>query len=92
MISAAPRTFAAISAARPTPPSPMTATELPCSTGAVFRAAPAPVATPQPISDAISNGMSASMGTTARARQFVAVAKLDTPIEVNRAVPAVSVA
>ena len=70
----------------------MTATELPCSTGAVFSAAPAPVDTPQPISEAISNGMSGSIGTTARARQLVAVAKLDTPMEVNNAAPAESVA
>ena len=70
----------------------MTATALPCWTGAVLSAAPAPVATPQPTNDAISSGMSASIGTTARARQLVAVAKLETPIDVNSAVPSVSVA
>ncbi len=88
MTVAAPRTTDAISAARPTPPNPMTATELPCSTGAVLKAAPAPVATPQPTSEAISSGISRSIGITARPRQLVAVAKLDTPIEVNSAVPA----
>jgi hypothetical protein len=50
------------------------------------------VATPQPINDAISKGISGSIGTTARARQFVAVAKLDTPIDVNSGAPSASAA
>ena len=92
MSVAAPRTADAISDARPTPPRPITATALPWATGAVLKAAPAPVATPHPTSEAMSSGMSGSIGMTARPRQFVAVPKLDTPIEVNSGVPPTSVA
>ena len=50
---------------RPTPPQPKTATVVPGCTLAVLIAAPAPVITPQPTSDACSIGTSLSMGTTA---------------------------
>ena len=49
---------------RPTPPAPYTATVEPGFTRAVLRAAPTPVVTPQPISAAMSNGTSLSIGTT----------------------------
>ena len=42
----------------PTPPQPITATEEPASTPAVLMTAPTPVATPQPIRQATSNGSS----------------------------------
>ena len=52
-------------AARPTPPQPNTATVEPGSTRAVFRAAPTPVVTPQPMRAARSNGMSSRTFTIA---------------------------
>ena len=55
-------TEAAITEARPTPPSPNTATDWPGRTVAVLRTAPAPVSTAQPKSAAVRNGTSG--GTT----------------------------
>ena len=49
----------------PIPPAPITATDEPGSIAAVLMAAPTPVVTPQPISETISSGMSASTFTTA---------------------------
>ena len=45
----------------PTPPHPMTAQVEPGVTLAVLMAAPTPVVTPQPMSEAISNGTSSSI-------------------------------
>ena len=64
-ISAAPATRAPWMAEMPTPPQPNTTTVEPGSTLAVLMAAPTPVMTPQPISEAISSGTEASIGTTA---------------------------
>ena len=54
----APTATAAISAERPTPPQPITATRSPGRTPAVFQTAPTPVVTAQPTSAATSNGTS----------------------------------
>ena len=45
----------------PTPPQPNTTTDEPGVTLAVLMAAPTPVVTPQPMSEAISKGMSSSI-------------------------------
>ena len=60
----APATTEPLSALRPTPPVPKTATVLPGSTFAVRSAAPKPVVTPQPISEARSSGMSSRIFTS----------------------------
>ena len=61
MIRAAPAFLAPITAANPTPPNPQTATVDPGRTLAVFRAAPYPVAMPQPIKQTFSSGAFASI-------------------------------
>ena len=53
MIRVAPTSLAACTTARPTAPSPNTATELPGVTLVVFRTAPRPVETPQPNKEAL---------------------------------------
>ena len=60
---AAPAILAPWMAAMPTPPHPKTTTFEPGWTFAVLMAAPTPVVTPQPMSEAISNGTSASILT-----------------------------
>ncbi len=61
-----------MTAERPTPPQPITTTDAPGSTLAVFQTAPTPVVTAQPISAATSIGTSDGMriapasGTTVR--------------------------
>ena len=67
----APATCAAITEARPTPPSPKTATDWPGRTAAVLSTAPAPVSTAQPKSAAVWSGTSAGM-TTADSRATTA--------------------
>ncbi len=59
----APTATAAISAERPTPPQPITATRSPGRTPAVFQTAPTPVVTAQPTRLATSNGTSFGIGT-----------------------------
>ena len=54
-------------------------TDDPGVTLAVFNAAPAPVITPQPISEAISNGMSGSIFTTACLGRSVFSANVPAP-------------
>ena len=54
----APASRAPCSALRPTAPQPITATDAPASTRASRTAAPTPVITPQPIRQALSNGIS----------------------------------
>jgi hypothetical protein len=51
----------------PTPPRPITATELPGGTAAVFVTAPTPVATQQPMSAAAAGSMPWGIGTAAAA-------------------------
>ena len=51
----------------PTPPSPMTTTLDPGSTGSVFVTAPTPVATQHPISAATSGGVPSGIGIAAAA-------------------------
>ena len=65
IIRSAPANFAPWIMLRPTPPQPITATVLPGCTPAVLIAAPTPVVTPQPTSDACGNGMSGSICTAA---------------------------
>ena len=54
----------------PTPPSPMTATDDPGRTSAVFTAAPTPVVTQQPIRAATSGGTPSGIGIAAAAGTF----------------------
>ena len=63
MIRSAPECLAPWITLRPTPPQPITATVSPSRMSAVFRAAPKPVRTPQPISAAAVSGMSLSIFT-----------------------------
>ena len=51
----------------PTPPSPITATLEPGSTGSVFVTAPTPVATQHPMSAATSGGVPSGIGIAAAA-------------------------
>ncbi len=83
-------------AAIPTPPQPNTTTDEPGFTLAVLMAAPTPVVTPQPMSEAISKGMSssilmaASWGTVMYSAKVPVPAMPNTssPLRVNRGVPA----
>jgi len=63
----------------PTPPQPKTTTDEPGVTLAVLIAAPTPVMTPQPMSDAISSGTVGSMGTTACCGRTISSAKVPVP-------------
>ena len=65
MIRSAPASAAPLTADRPTPPQPITATVAPGSTLAALNTAPTPVMTPQPTSAARSSGMSSSIFTIA---------------------------
>ena len=78
-IADAPAILAPCIAAIPTPPAPTTRTDDPGVTFAVFSAAPTPVVTPQPISAAISRGMSLSIFTVAIAGTIVSSAKVPHP-------------
>ena len=60
---AAPAYLAPWTALEPTPPAPKITTVWPARTPAAYTAVPQPVGTPQPVSAATSNGMSASIGT-----------------------------
>ena len=60
-ISAAPAIRAPWITLTPTPPQPITSTLLPGVMAAVFRAAPTPVITPQPSSEATSSGTSSGI-------------------------------
>ena len=66
-IRPAPASAAPITADRPTPPSPITATLDPGSTGNVFVTAPTPVATQHPTSAATSGGVPSGIGIAAAA-------------------------
>ena len=61
---AAPAIAAPWIAFRPTPPAPITTTELPGRTAAVFATAPKPVITPQASSEAASRGRLEGIATT----------------------------
>ena len=73
----APTATAAISAERPTPPHPITATRSPGRTPAVRQTAPTPVVTAQPTSAATSNGTSSGMRTHERSGTTHASAKVE---------------
>ena len=64
MIGEAPATRAPCTEFKPTPPQPMTTTLRPTPTPAVLTTAPKPVSTPQAMSEATSNGMSAGTEAT----------------------------
>jgi len=64
MIRAAPTSDAAWIAFKPMPPQPSTATVSPGRTPAVLSTAPTPVVTPQPMSAALSRGMSGRILTS----------------------------
>jgi hypothetical protein len=74
MICAAPATTAPITHDSPTPPSPITATELPGVTAAVLITAPIPVVTQQPISAAAAGSVSRGTAIAAAAGTTEAVA------------------
>ncbi len=78
MIGWAPASAAPITTERPTPPQPITTTDAPGSTRAVFVTAPTPVVTEQPIKQATSNGTLAGIGTTALAGTTAASANVPT--------------
>ncbi len=78
-ICAAPHTRAPCTAEMPTPPQPITATDAPGATRAVFSAAPSPVVTPHPISAAISYGTSSGIGTAQLAATTTSSAKVPVP-------------
>ena len=63
MIRSAPASAAPLTADRPTPPQPITATVVPGSTLAALNTAPTPVITPHPTSAARSIGISSSIFT-----------------------------
>src|SRR5271170_7631304 len=65
MIRSAPAMAAPLTAERPMPPQPITATVEPGSTLAAWNTAPTPVITPQPTRAARSRGMSSSIFTIA---------------------------
>src|SRR5215469_584059 len=65
MTRSAPAMAAPLTAERPMPPQPNTATVEPAGTFAVLMTAPAPVMTPQPTSAATFSGMSSAIFTTA---------------------------
>ena len=78
MIGLAPRTAAARSADRPTPPAPNTATESPGCTRVVWITAPAPVSTAQPTIEQRSAGSPAAIGTRYSSDTSVCSAQVNT--------------
>jgi hypothetical protein len=77
--SRAPAATAPRSEQSPTPPNPITATEAPAWTRAVFTTAPTPVSTAQPNRAASSSGSSGSTFTSDRRETVAYSAKPDTP-------------
>ena len=75
MIRPAPAIRAALIAARPTPPQPITATVSPGTSLQALKMVPAPVVTAQPITAARSSGMSRSIATQACSWTSIASAK-----------------
>ena len=67
-------------ALRPTPPAPITTTDSPAWTFAVFRTAPIPVVTAQPISAAISGGVLGSTLIAADAATTCRSPKVPIPL------------
>ena len=63
----------------PTPPQPKTTTDEPGATLAVLMAAPTPVMTPQPMSEAISKGTSSSILMAACHGMTVSSAQVPAP-------------
>ncbi len=78
-ISAAPQTRAPWITLMPTPPQPKTTTEEPGTTLAVFMAAPTPVMTAQPMSEATSKGTSSSILIAACHGMTVSSAQVPAP-------------
>ena len=75
----APAAFAPMTALRPTPPRPKTATEDPGSTRAVLNTAPTPVITAQPNKAASSNGASSGIRMADSCATTVKREKAETP-------------
>src|SRR5690606_3766199 len=71
----------------PTPPQPNTTTDEPGVTLAVLMAAPTPVMTPQPTSDAISWGVSGSIFTTPCSGMIISSAHVPEPAKPNTGWP-----
>ena len=76
----------------PTPPQPMTATVEPGSTWAVFRAAPTPVVTPQPMRASCSSGRSVSTFTTDIWSTVIWSANVPRPVKAGAMLPSLRVA
>ena len=87
MIGWAPTSAAPCTTFSPTPPAPKTATDCPASTRAVLITAPTPVITPQPIRQARSSGMSASIGMQPLSGTTVHSAIEPTPASCPTALP-----
>ena len=87
MIVCAPASRAPATAALPTPPHPMTATESPRLTPPVFIAAPRPAITPQPISPAAAGLASGSTFTACNASTSVSSQNAPMPRAGDNAVP-----
>ena len=85
-MTAAPATLAPWMTEMPTPPQPNTTTLEPGWTLAVLMAAPTPVLTPQPISEAMSNGTSSSILMAASWGSVTYSAKVPVPAMPNRSV------
>ena len=77
MIRSAPAIAAPLTADRPMPPQPITATVLPGSTLAAWNTAPYPVITPQPTSVARSSGIVGSIFTIACSCTSICSAKAE---------------
>src|SRR5918995_7264601 len=82
-ISDAPATRAPCIAEMPTPPQPNTTTDDPGVTLAVLTAAPTPVMTPQPTSEAISRGTSGSIFTAPWWGTIISSAHVPAPANPN---------
>ena len=79
MICEAPASRAPCTTEMPMPPRPATSTVAPGSTCAVFTTAPTPVWTAQPMTQAISSGVSGSSHTTPRSLTTVNSLNAPTP-------------
>ena len=79
MIGETPTMRAAITAERPTPPTPNTARLEPAGGASALSTVPVPVWIPQPSGAASSNGMSRGSTTTLRAETTATLEKLDCP-------------
>ena len=74
----------------PTPPQPITTTELPGVIFAVLIAAPTPVVTPQPISDTTFRGMSSATLITAPCGRIISSANVPQPVIPETFLPSIT--